>query len=81
MRSVLLQLDLSEHGDDEVDGGAAGHEGGHGHHEAGVLRVPHRNWHLDAGHIDLVRELEPVTPLHPGLVAVGGDASIREINY
>ena len=43
MRSVLLQLDLSEHGDDEVDGGAAGHEGGHGHHEAGVLRVPHRN--------------------------------------
>ena len=41
MSSVLLLLYLSEHGDDEVDGGAAGHQGGHRHHEAGVLAVTH----------------------------------------
>ena len=41
MSSVLLLLDLSEHGDDEVDGGAAGHQSGHRHHEARVLAVTH----------------------------------------
>ena len=49
MRSVLLVLDLPEHADDEVDGGAAGHEGGHRHHQAGVLGVTHGDRDLKQG--------------------------------
>ena len=43
---LCFLLDLPEHGDDEVDGGAAGHEGGHRHHQLRVLAVTHRHRHL-----------------------------------
>ena len=48
-------FDLSEHGNDEVDGGAAGDKSGDPHHQAGVLTVPHRDAHLYTGNIYLVR--------------------------
>ncbi len=47
MSSVLLLLYLSEHGDYEVDGGSAGHQGGHRHHEARVLAVTHGDGDLN----------------------------------
>ena len=54
-------FDLSEHGNDEVDGGAAGDKSGEPHHQAGMLNVPHLDAHLDTGNIYLVRKVDPLT--------------------
>ena len=43
---LRLQLGLPEDGDDEVDGGPAGDEGRHGHHQGGILDVPNRYAYL-----------------------------------
>ena len=79
--SFGFNFDCPGDGDDEVDGGPACDQGSDGHHQAGLLRVADGDVDLNVGHVDLVRKVEPVALGCAALVAVGGDASIREINY
>ena len=77
--SFRFNFDFPCDGDNEVDSGPAGDEGSDCHHQASLLRVPHRDGHLYVGHVDLVGKVEPVTLRGACLVTVGDDPPVRAV--
>ena len=80
-KSFSFDFDFPSDGDDEVDGGPTGDEGGDGHHGTALVRVAHWDGHLYVGHVDLVRQVEPLTLGRPGLVTVGEDSPVGAVGH